>query len=70
MSWIKKKLNIGNNKVIQKTKICKLFVKILDKLSSGINPPEEILVKAKLKASKSLRSIKRYKKITKIVEEK
>ena len=70
MSWIKKKLNIGNNKVIEKTKICKLFVRILDKLSSGINPPEEILVKARLKASKSLRSIKLYKKITKIVEEK
>ena len=44
--------------------------KILDKLSLGINPPDDIIVKDKLNASKSLKSIKLYKKITKTVEKK
>jgi hypothetical protein len=69
-SCIKKKLNIGNNKVIDKTKTCRLVSMILDKLSVGINPPEDIVVKARLKASRSLTSIKLYKKITKTVEKK
>ena len=69
-SWIKKKLNIGNNKVIDNTKICKLVSIISDKFSAGINPPEDIVVKARLKESSSLTPIKLYKKITKIVEEK
>ena len=43
---------------------------MLDKFSVGINPPEDIVVKARLKASKSLISIKLYKKITKRVEKK
>ena len=68
MSCNKKKLNTGNNSVNEKTKVCKSSCKIFDKLASGINPPEDILVNAKLKASKSLKSIKLYKKITKIVE--
>ena len=41
---------------------------MLDKLLFGINPPEDILVKAKLKESRSLKPTKLYKKITKIVE--
>ena len=69
-SCSKKKLNIGNNKVIDKTKICRLLPRISDKLFIGINPPEDMLVKAKLKASSSLKSIKLYKKMTKIVEKK
>ena len=43
---------------------------MLDKFSVGINPPEDIVVKAKLKESKSLTSVMLYKKITKIVEKK
>ena len=69
-SCSKKKLNIGNNKVIDKTKICISLFIILDKFSSGINPPEDIVVKARLKASRSLTLIKLYKKITKAVEKK
>ena len=41
-----------------------------DKFSTGRKPPEDIVVKAKLNASKSLIFIKVYKKITKIVERK
>ena len=62
-SYNKKKFKMGNNKVNEKTKIWKLFNRILDKLLSGINPPEEIVVKAKLKESSNLKSIKLYKKI-------
>ena len=43
---------------------------MLDKLSVGIKPPDDIVVKAKLKESSSLISIKLYKKITKTVVEK
>ena len=43
---------------------------MLDKLSVGIKPPEDMIVKARLKASKSLILIKLYKKITKTVEKK
>ena len=67
-SYNKKKLNIGNNKLIEKIKICISSFKILDRLSFGINPPEDIVVKAKLKESRSLKSIELYKKIIKIVE--
>ena len=63
----KKKLNIGNNKVIDNTKICNSVSIIFDKLIEGINPPEDITVKARLKESISLISSKLYKKITKIV---
>ena len=56
--------------MIDKIKICKSVSMILDKLSDGINPPEDIVVKARLKASRSLISIRLYKKITKTVEEK
>ena len=49
-------------------KTCKSLLTILDKLSIGINPPEDIVVKARLKASKRRISINLYKKITKIVE--
>ena len=58
ISWTKKKLNIGNNKAIDKAKICNLVSIILDKFSVGINPPEDIVVKARLKESKSLILIK------------
>jgi hypothetical protein len=70
ISCNKKKFNIGNNKVAEKTNICKLFIRIFDKLSPGINPPEDKLVKARLTESRSLKSVKLYKNITKIVEEK
>ena len=43
---------------------------ILDNLSVGIKPPEDIVVKARLKASRRRISIELYKKITKIVEKK
>ena len=66
----KKKLNIGNNKVTDNTKICKFVDIISDRLCVGINHPEDIVVKARLKASSNLISIRLYKKITKIVEEK
>ena len=56
--------------MIDKTKICRLVSIILDKFSVGIKPPEDIVVKARLKASRSRISIKVYKKITKIVEKK
>ena len=68
ISWNIKKLKIGNNKVIEKIKICKLFLKILDKSLSGINPPEDMFVKAKLNESSSLKSTKLYKNITNIVD--
>ena len=41
---------------------------MLDKLSFGKKPPEDTLEKARLTESKSLKSIKLYKNITKIVE--
>jgi hypothetical protein len=41
---------------------------ILDKFSVGIKPPEDIVVKARLKASRSRISVKLYKKITNKVE--
>ena len=46
------------------------FLKILDKLSFGMNPPDEIVVNARLTESSNLKSIILYKKITKIVVEK
>ena len=41
---------------------------IFDRLSVGIKPPEDIVVKAKLNASKSLMSNNLYKNITKKVD--
>ena len=70
ISYIKKKLKIGNSKVIEIIKIWKFVSKIFDKLSVGINPPEEIIVKAKWKESRSLILTKLNKKIIKIVEKK
>jgi len=70
MSYNKKKLKIGNNNVKEKTNIWKSPVKILDKLLLGINPPDEITVKAKFTESRSLRFIMLYKNITKIVVKK
>ena len=70
ISCNKKKLNIGNNKEIDKAKICESVFIILDKLLDGINPPEETEVNDRLKESKSLIPAKLYKKIIKIVENK
>ena len=69
-SYNKKKLNIGNNREIDITKIFKFVEVISIKLPVGINPPEDIVVKARLTASRSLILINAYKKITKIVEKK
>ena len=66
----KKKLKIGNSKVIEKINTCILFNKIFDKLSEGKNPPEDMLVKDKLTESRSLRPTKLYRRIMKIVENK
>ena len=43
---------------------------MLDKLSFGMKPPDDIVVKDRLTESSSLRSIRLYKKIIKIVVEK
>ena len=53
---------------MEKINICKLFCKIFDKLFTGRKPPEDIVVKAKLTESRSLKSIIVYKKIAKSVE--
>ena len=70
ISCNKKKLNIGNKRVIATTKICRSLPTILDNSFDGINPPEDIVVKAKLKELKSLISTMLYKKIAKIVDKK
>ena len=54
--------------MIEKINICKSFFKILDKLSLGRNPPEDTLVKARFTESRSLKSVKLYRKMTKIVD--
>ena len=54
--------------MIDKTKVCRLFATISDKLFDGMKPPADIAVKAKLKASNNLMSTKVYKKIIKIVD--
>ena len=41
---------------------------MFERLISGTNPPDDIVVKAKLTESRSLKSIKAYKKIITIVE--
>ena len=48
--------------MIDKIKICKLLLKILDKLLLGIKPPEDIVVKAKFNESNNLIFAKLYKK--------
>ena len=48
-------------------KICVLFSKMSDKELADINPPEDMVVNAKLNESRSLKSVKLYKKITKMV---
>ena len=63
----KKKLNIGNSKVIEKINICMWLKSKLSILFLGINPPDEITVNAKLKESKSLKFIKLNRKIMKTV---
>ena len=63
----RKKLNIGNNKDIDKTKTLKLLLTINERLFLGRNPPEDIVVKAKLNESKSLIFAPLYKKIMKMV---
>ena len=68
ISCIIKKFNIGNNNVIDITKICRLFSIILVKFVVGKKPPAEIVVNDRLKESKSLISTILYKKITKIVD--
>ena len=55
---------------MDKINVCKFVSIIFDKFSVGINPPEDTVVKARLNESKSLISVKLYKKITNIVEEK
>ena len=64
---IKKKLNIGNNKVKDKINICKSVTNIFDKFSAVIKPPEEIVVRAIFNESKSLKLNKLKIKIIKIV---
>ena len=61
---------MGNNKVIDNTKICRFVSTMLDKSFVGINPPEDMVVKEILNASRSLILIKLYKKITMMVDEK
>ena len=56
--------------MIEKTNTCTLFIKIFDRLSFGIKPPEDILVKARLTESRSLKLVKVYKKIIKRVDKK
>tara|TARA_B100001123_G_C14339472_1_gene642452 strand:- start:74 stop:265 length:192 start_codon:yes stop_codon:yes gene_type:complete len=63
-------LKIGNNKVIDRMKAFELSVIILERFSLGINPPEDMLVKARLNESRSLKSTNVYKKIQTIVEDK
>ena len=58
MSKNKKKFNIGINNVIDKIKICRFVLTILDKLFAEINPPDETVVKARLKESKKRISAK------------
>ena len=55
-------MDIGNRRVIDKTKIWRSLFTILDRLSVGIKPPEDIVVRAKLNASSSLIFTKLYKK--------
>ena len=64
----KKKLNIGNNKANDITKVCKLLFMITDKLLVGMNPPAEIIVKDKLTESNNLKLVDESKKIIKKVE--
>ncbi len=51
-------------------KAFELSVIILERFSLGINPPEDMLVKARLNESRSLKSTNVYKKIQTIVEDK
>jgi len=66
----KKKLNIGKSKANDKAKICVSVFIISDKLFVGKNPPEDIVVKARLNESKSLILVKLKKKIIKMVDKK
>ena len=56
--------------MIEKINICKLFFKIIDRFSVGKKPPEDTAVKARLTESRSLKSVKLYRNITKTVDEK
>ena len=64
MSYSKKKLNMGIIKVIDKIKIWRSFSIILNKLVSGMKPPDEIIVNDRLKASKRRKSARVKRKIT------
>ena len=68
MSWSKKKLNTGINKVIDKMNIWKLVETIDERLSTGRKPPEEIVVNDSTKASSSLISNNLYKNIISVVK--
>ena len=65
-SKLKKESNIVKDKI----NVCWSLIMISSSIFDGIKPPEEIMVKDKLTASKSLIFTKLYKKITKIVEKK
>ena len=65
-----KKLKIGNKSVIEVVKIFVLLFSISDNVFVGRNPPDEIVVKAKLNESKSLIPAKVYKNIINKVEKK
>ena len=70
ISWSKKKLNTGTNKVVDKMNVWK-FVSIIDeRFSTGRKPPEEIVVKESAKASNNLMSNNLYKNIKSIVKRK
>ena len=63
---LKNDINIKSDVI----RICELFIKILDKLFDGKNPPEEINVIAKFKELNILISkIFKMTKITKVINE-
>ena len=57
---------MGNNSVIDKRKSWVLLIIISDKRFFERNPPEDIVVKARLSESSNLMFTKLYKKMTKI----
>ena len=61
---------MGNSSVIDKRKSWVLLIIISDKRFFERNPPEDIVVKARLSESSNLMFTKLYKKMTKIVEKK
>ena len=53
---------------MDKIKICKSFLTILDKFFSGMKPPDDIVVNARWRESNSLILVKVNKKIIKSVD--